>query len=419
MESLASVYLAKVDPCYGFVDHEQLHQAIASRWLLNSAGDQYDAVLCGVAALGFLFSRIQVDPAEVDLVETAKHILEHANDARPSIDFVSGWVLRVAYLRMTAAPHVAWMASCTMMHSVEASGVHLTQSSPASPLIPEQIAAPELRARVYGIARHLNIWISFDLGRSRVVLPQTHMSMPSSRPGDYTTELLSLLPVSELLTPGNDPSIADLKAALRKVLGQEHSEPPSVLAQTNLTLILIRRLRALDSFLSGDTLEEVLKQFSRGIRAAEINLNTGNPWHHVANVPFQIVCILLAMDTPSTLALLGDAVRALNSVAQIYSTDATREALNTACLLIHLVQKRKSTDAANLAGVLRTYSSFPPSGIQNGEGSYANWNEFDGLNNGTWLDDLMMDLPNLQDFDVNQFLGNSAHLSMPAQWSAG
>ena len=127
MESLASIFLAKVDPCYGFVDHKQLHQAIASRWLMNSAGDQYDAVLCGVAALGFLFSRIQVEAAEVDLMETAKHILEQANDARPSNDIVTGWVLRVAYLRMTASPHVAWMASCTMMHAVEASGVHLTQ----------------------------------------------------------------------------------------------------------------------------------------------------------------------------------------------------------------------------------------------------------------------------------------------------
>ena len=243
--------------------------------------------------------------------------------------------------------------------------------------------------------------------------------MPSARPGDYTTEILSLLPVSELLTPGNDPSIADLKTALRKVLGQEHSEPPSILAQTNLTLILIRRLRALDSFLSGDTLEEVLKQMSRGIRAAEINLNTGNPWHHVANVPFQIVCILLAIDTPSTHALLGDAVRALNSVAQIYRTDATTEALNTACLLIHLHQKRKSTDAASLAGVLQTYSSFPASGIQNGDGSYANWNELDGLNNVTWLDDLMTDLPNLQDFDVNQFVGNSTYFGIPTRWPTG
>lgn len=416
MESLASIYLAKVDPCYGFIDRKKLQQMMSSRWTPNSAGGPYDAVLCGVAALGLLFSRIRVENAEIDLVETAKHILERSNDARPSIDIVSGWVLRVAYLRITASPHIAWMASCAMMHALEASGIHFPQSAQSIAELPQHNEAPELCGRVFGIARHLNIWISYDLGRSRIVLPQAQSGMPSARPGDYTTELLNLLPVSELLGPDKSPSASDLKAALRNVLAGEHTEPPSVMAQCNLSLLLMRRLRGLDFLISGAILDDVLRLISRALQAVETLLITGNPWHHVANVPFQIVCILLSIDTPPTLAHLGDAVKTLNNVAQTYETEATREALNTACLLIHLHQKRKSTDAASLAEVLRTYWSLPSFGIQDGGGSYPNWNEWEGVNNASWLDDLMTDLPNLQDFDVNQLLGDSSHLNLPPQW---
>ena len=418
MESLASIYLAKVDPCYGFVDRKRLNRMISSRWTSNSVGGSYDAVLCGVAALGFLFSRTRAENAEVDLVQIAKHILEQSDDARPSIDIVTGWVLRVAYLRMTASPHIAWMASCATMHALEASGIHSTQPAHTIAELPQYNETLELCGRVYGIARHLNIWISYDLGRSRVVLPQLHPGMPSARPGDYTTELLSLLPVSELLSPDKSPSAADLKAALRNVLDGEHSEPPLVMAQCNLSLLLMRRLRGLDFLISGAILDDVLRLVSRGLQAVETLLITGSPWHHVANVPFQIVCILLSIDTPSTLARLGDAVRTLNNVAQTYETEATREALNTACLLIHLHQKRKSSDAASLAEVLRTYWSLPSFGIQDGGGSYPNWNEWEGVNNtnASWLDDLMMDLPNLQGFDVNQLLGDSSHLNTTAQW---
>ena len=413
MESLASIYLAKVDPCYGFIDHKVLQQQMSTRWLPNAQGDDYDAVLCGVAALGFLFSRIKAENAEVDLIATAKHILEQSTDPKPSINVVTGWVLRVAYLRMSAPPHLAWMESCAMIHNIEASGIHYPQPSEINSLLLTHNEAPELCRRLFSVARHLNIWISFDLGRSRVILPQAHSGLPSHRAGDYTIEVMSLLAVSELLTPEKQPSIADLKAALDKVLHQEHTEPPSVLAQTNMCLILLRRLRALDSFISGSLLDEVLGQVTKGLRSSESMLNSGNPWHHVPNVPFQIVCILLAIDTPSTIALLGDAVKTLNSVAQIYDTEAAREALSTACLLIHLHQKQKSMDATSLSNVLRTYSSLPSISVQDGAGPYSNWMDLENFNNGSWLDELMTDLPNLQGFDVNQLLDGSTYLDMP------
>ena len=416
MESLATIYLDKVDPCYGFIDHGVLQQHVQSRWDSASIEDPYDAVLCGIVALGFLFSRAHVESIELDAIETARHILEQSTDSRPSIDIVTGWVLRVAYLRMTASPHAAWMASCTMMHTIEASGIHSTQTSSTIPVLSTQDVTPELRRRVLGIARHLNIWISFDLARSRVVLPHAESAMPSVRPGDYTIELLNLLPVSERLDPEKNSNILDLRTALRDVLTQEHTEPPSVLAQCNLALLLLRRLRALNFNISGSLLDEVLGLTSKAIRSAQAMLNSGNPWHHVANVPFQVICMLLAIDTPSSIAQLADAVKTLSNLAQIYDTEATKEALNTACLLVHLHQKRKNSDAKNLAEILRIYSPFSFVGTQINGGSHENAAKWDGLNNPSWLDELMTDLPNLSGFDIDQLLIDNDQQNFSTAW---
>jgi hypothetical protein len=60
-------------------------------------------MLYSIAALRFLFSRIYVENTELNLIETAKHILGYSVDARPGIDIMTGWVLRVTYLRITAS----------------------------------------------------------------------------------------------------------------------------------------------------------------------------------------------------------------------------------------------------------------------------------------------------------------------------
>ncbi|KXL46868.1 hypothetical protein M433DRAFT_23721 [Acidomyces richmondensis BFW] len=413
MESLAMIYLDKVDPCYGFIDREMLARRLSARWTAqHSEIDAYDAVLCGIAALGFLFSRRIAVEMEMDVVETAKHILEGRTDIQPGLAVVTGWMLRVAYLRMTASPHVAWTASCTLMHLVEAAG--LTAPHDNIPEIPSCVGqSPELTQRMLGIARHLNTWISFDLGRSRVVLQNANYALPSSHsPGDYTIELLRLLSWSESLDPQQAIGLDELKTVLRNVLDQTHSEPPSVLAQTNLVLLVCRRLRALEHYLSGALLDDVLELTLRSLSGVQAMLNANSPWHHVANIPFQIVCILLAIDCPASIAQLGDAIRTLSNVAQLYNTEAAIEALHTACLLVFLQKKKQEAHVQKLAEILRTYSpasSLP--GVPDGGVLDRGWMD------SSWLDSLMTDMPNLQGFDVGQFFeGDGAWDMSTHEW---
>ena len=410
MEGLMAIYIEKVDPCYSFVDRVIVDQRIQARWNMGTTADQYDAVLCGIAALGLLFSQRFVTDKELDLVESAKRILERSTEAHPGVDIVTGWVLRVAYLRMTASPHTAWMASCTLMHMVEAAGIHSAHLSENIPGIQrESFAAPELCRRLFGVARHLNVWMSFDLGRSRVILQNATHSAPSSRPGEFHAEILSLLPWSESLDPGKDVDLVSLKATLSSVLERELTMPSTILAHCNLVLCLCRRLRALDYVISGPMLDKILALTAKSMMCAQANLDSGSVWHHTANVPFQVVCILLAFDTPSSIAQLGNAIGVLKNAAQLYQTDAAREACNTACLLVLLHQKRKEADTKSLSNVLQAYSP-APFAAEPHTAPYAA-TETNGLhswNDSSWLDDLMVDMPNLQGFDIGQILdGNN------------
>ncbi|CAG8406951.1 unnamed protein product [Penicillium salamii] len=459
MRRLTTVYFEKVDPCYAFLDRKVVFLRVAKRWELSQSpidptDNSYDAVLCGIAAFGYLFSRREIINAELQLIETARNTLDKSTltAEMPSIDTVTGWVLRAAYLRMTASPHAAWMASCTLMHLIEAAGLHLETLDPETAgLLPaspadtqdsndahtgESTNNPETRRRLFGMARHLNTWISFDLGRSRVILhgattlsPTAPMSRNPSNPAPARApraDLFHLLPLSESLDPtGPSPQdLPELELALTSVLDLIYSEPSLILVQCNLMLCIYRRLRALNPHgpLSSHLLDRVLALAGRGLRAARGMVASTCPWHQVANVPFQVVCSLLAIDNQAALALLTDAMRTLREVLAAYDTASMREAYSTAYLLIALHQRRKEDDTRALAEVLRVNSAAaapvadldkstldpqPPveeSGRDRAHIQIPNEAAPMSDTEFSWLGDLMIDMPSLQNFDLDQFL---------------
>lgn len=456
MRRLAAIYFEKVDPCYAFLDRRGVMAHIQQRWTepASEAPERpCDAVLCGIAAFAYLFSRREIVVMEVQMAETARALLEKSVlcAETPSIHTITGWVLRVAYLRMTTSPHAAWMASCTLMHLIEAAGLHLDSVDPEAsgllqsssqtlggqgPIEASNEAANDinLRQRLFGMARHLNTWISFDLGRSRVVLhgassnaPATHTRAPSiSTSSTQRADLFHLLPLSESLDPtGPAPQdLQELESALTSVLDLVYTEPSLILVQCNLMLCIYRRVRALNAHapLSGRLLDRILALAGRGLRAARDMVASTCPWHQVANVPFQVVCTLLAIDNRAALALLPDAMHTLREVLAVYDTAVMREAYSTAYLLVALHQRRKEDDTRALAEVLRANSAAVVA-EQSGLG------EETGVRNEplqrqetagpvsdaelSWLGDLMIDMPSLQNFDLDQFLMTDVPWPLP------
>ncbi|KAK4233607.1 hypothetical protein C8A03DRAFT_47893 [Achaetomium macrosporum] len=396
MRVLAQVYFEKVDPCYGFIDRQLFFERLDKRWHSPPMPDTYDSVLGGVAALGCLFSQRNATITEAHLVCAAISILNtHHLSGTPSMDLLTGWTLRTIYLRLTDTPHSTWIASCTLMHLIEASGIHLESHSV---LPPGAKWDPDIQRRLAGIAHHLNVWTSFDLGLSRVSLQKDELTFTlSPKPGDYTAELLGLLPVSVSLDPGQPKDETDISSALSKALDGTHSQPPSVLAQCNLVLCILRRIQTLNLDISSDLAEQALALLKKGLDCAQSMVMACSPWHQVANVPFQIICVLLVMDTRSSLAMLPDAMQTLSLVASTYNTETMREAYGTARLLVLLHQQRRKGDLAIFDEILNIHqperqvvSSSPPPNCSAEE--------------YTWLESLVSDLPGLQGVDLDQFL---------------
>jgi hypothetical protein len=287
------------------------------------------------------------------------------------------------------------------------------------------------------MARHLNTWISFDLGRSRVVLHGATALCPTNRPQSRNppqqaprADLFHLLPLSENLDPtGPSPQdLSELETALTSVLDILYSEPSLILVQCNLMLCIYRRLRALNPHgpLSSDLLDRVLALAARGLCAARGMVASTCPWHQVANVPFQVVCSLLAIDNRAALALLADAMRTLREVLAAYDTPSMREAYSTAYLLIALHQRRKEDDTRALAEVLRVNAAAaaPPDQKDNHTAATALAEQSQRQEQAvpeslvsdaefSWLGDLMIDMPSLQNFDLDQFLMTDVPWPLP------
>ncbi|KAI1339533.1 hypothetical protein F5Y15DRAFT_75770 [Xylariaceae sp. FL0016] len=402
MAALTDTYFDQVDPVYGFIDRRAFEQHVRNRWVAPGGEHPYDAVLCGVAALGFLFSRVHSSTEEREVADVARSILQRTMNDVPCVTAITGWILRVAYLRMTGTPHAAWMASSMLMHMVEAAGLHCEPTSESVLHALREDVDPETRRQLFGVAHHLNIWMSFDLGRSRVLLHNVTTTLPSPRPGNYTNELLELLPYSALLDPSNEVTGTDLEQALVEVVHRTHSVPPSIMAQTNLMLCICRRLKQTQWSPSKETLDRVLYLIGKAVSSAETMVDNGTPWHHMANVPFQAVCMLLVIDNPQSIAELSSAMRCLSRISATYNMEATQEALKTASLLITLHQRRKQRQASHLNEMLKLY---PVAGFADADGASHSQQTEDA----TWLETFMAETSSLQDFDIDQFLSQDIY----------
>ncbi|KAK9239226.1 hypothetical protein V1525DRAFT_56213 [Lipomyces kononenkoae] len=398
MKAMADVYFTKVDPCYGFIDSRLFFERLDARWQSPLVNSIYDSVLAGVAALGSLFSQRSINITELLLVESARSVLEIRDRCgAPCLDTVTGWALRVVYMRMTASPHSTWIASSTLMHLIEALGLHLESSGEAALSCSTQ-CDPDIRRRLVGVAQHLNMWTSYDLGLSRVVIQNGQPLPPAPKPGDYTTELLDLLPVSASLGPEKTQDDIDLESSLLQILNGVHTQPPSVLAQTNLVLCILRRLLLVNRNTSPAVMEKALELFKKALHSARSMVMSCCPWHHVANVPFHIISVLLEMDSRASLGVLPDAMQTLKLVGSTYDTGTMREAYSTACLLVLLYQRRRCEDAKLLSGLVDTHyqQTEPTAPIRQSSPSPERV---------SWLEAVIADLPSLQGAELYQSLG--------------
>ncbi|CEJ62657.1 hypothetical protein PMG11_11151 [Penicillium brasilianum] len=406
---LVHFYFGKFHPYFGFIDRDGFMRRLEAKWMNSTPEEPFDAIVSGVAAMGYLFSRRDGCVPEAQFVETSRVIIElNSASGPPSIDIITALLLRVAYLRMTDSPYPAWMASCTLMHMIELSDLHI---EPTSAKILEQLTEPcdpNTRRRLFGIAQYLHLWMAFELRQSGVPLHRFHFPLPLPSPGDYTSEVLSLLSLSESLSPEHSKDSQELEITISKVLSSVFIHSASTVAQCNLTLCIYRRLRALNCNPTPQIYDQMFKLMTKALALVRELVASCCPWHGTASVSFQIVCTLLVMNDHETTSYLEDAMNTLRTIHAVYDTEVMKETYRIACMLIAMQYRRKENDLNLLKTVVLSHSavaidkSNPVLATQTAPSS----------SEPSWLGDLVSDINGFSAFDLEQFF-NSDFSALP------
>lgn len=367
MQRLANYYFDTTHQIYGIFKRDLFDRKVVERWGINlNNSDPHDPILCGVAALGSLFSGGNPCPMEASLVELAKMTLETTSVLNyPSRHHVVAWVLRTLFLRCTACPHAAWLSSCTTMHIIESVGMEDDSDNSSNDTEPERgIGCGVLNMqRLFWIARLMNSWVANDYGRSKVTvkIPTPPFPTPEGEV-DLTLDYLTLFQISERLDQDITHTAAEFEAGIAAIYDFHARTDGAILSQTNLCLGLYRRLRLVASSISPETVDQVISICTKSLGAIMRMVERRQPWWHIANIPFQFVCILLVMDTPESLSHIGEALETLDAVSRCFTTRSLTESAATARTLVELSQKRKQEEINILGASLKTRIEPIPTG---------------------------------------------------------
>ena len=365
MHQLADIFFAEINPVYKFLNPEIVYRAISTSF--NQPPETPSScILSGVAALACLFHRSSPD-MESKIIHHARASLEYSTTlAIPTIEHVVGWLLRVIYLRFTSPPNATWLASCTLMHMIEPVKLHLSKEmKPSSLANTTPLYSPQLQSQIFYTARLFNTWISYDYGQPRIVPRGISHAIPSES-SEWTRDDQIFWKLSESLDPDLQLDAAELENMLDQTVQLQPLHPALQLKRCNIGLCIYRRLRVTKQSISNRAVDQILQLADEGMRVATTMAKARSPWWHVLNVPFQILCVMLALNTRASLERVSQAFQTLKLLTDEYGAEAVRETWKSACTLLRLQTRNKREDFQILKNV---ENLFLPPDLGGGEGA--------------------------------------------------
>ncbi|KAJ5168092.1 uncharacterized protein N7482_003686 [Penicillium canariense] len=354
MRSLIEVYKALIHPIFGFLDMDLFSTRCEKHWHGQPQDMVFEAMVSGVLALASLFNGNLDQDVEMWLILHAKEILEDCSISRfPSLEQIAAWILRAIYIRCTGRPHVTWLISCTIMHLIEATGLHHASEyvvQTTGSLAPGQEVS-NTGIRTVHVANCLHIVIAFEYGRSIMAInrPTLGHTRQMTHDGGLTPQLCNLVAALPATRATDDPSdmTGDLSSALEKVVEIPVDHDFLLLLRADLALGIYRRLRVMDSKVQQVHNDRVMAAGTAALPAARRLVSQGQPWWNVVGTAFQFACALLVMDTSSGYEKLVETMDTLEMVVDRLDTHLAREALSTARQLVRasLDKKRKGVEA--------------------------------------------------------------------------
>ncbi|KAL9087529.1 MAG: hypothetical protein Q9165_006640 [Trypethelium subeluteriae] len=349
IESLSNVFFQKVNPVFDILDQSVFNKRLQDAWSLVDSDSSYVVVVCGVAALGSLFSAGH--PQESALVDHARIHLEQSSTAElPSVDHLAGWLLRVLFLRCTAAPYTSWLAICTTMHVAQATRLFRESKWPPE-LFQATFEEQDTCRRQLWTAIILASWISFEYGLTGPCVPDPKPRIPTTGSANFQ-QLIQIYQCSRLLEPEAAKDSNDLDATIQIVIDFVPLHNELALDRSFLLLCLLRRLRILNNSLPDSRANEILEAARTGLHACRVLALENQPWWHVASLPFQYLCSLLAIDTRNSLLRVGGALETINLVAAKFPSREMRRTTQLSRILVDAFRRRKEEDSSVLTSGL-------------------------------------------------------------------
>lgn len=354
VETLSDTYFTSVHPIFDIISREEFNHQISRSWASQTLDAGFEVVLCGVMALGSLFSTHNTFLHEADVVEQARLTLDrtfaHAK-VLLSVDFVVGWILRAIYLRSTNGPHVSWVASSMALHIAESIGLHqemneikTTQRGQIQRRLMSETEL-ETRRKTFWVACSLNHLFSAQYGRTKITLQNIGCRYPTEDSNETAASFVSLLRLLPHLCDATSTiassTISNLTDGLLRLGEMAIYKLPLLLLRADAIFCIYRKLRYIGVTLSPRQTDVVLSAIRLALDAADTLALRSQPWWSVVGVPFHSVCVLIALNSMESLTLLHHAMETLQNITTVFSSHESREALRTAHYLVKVAEHER------------------------------------------------------------------------------
>lgn len=303
VKRLADAYFTAVHPVFGMVKAQKFWLQVDRAWMSRAVDPGFEVVLCGVLALGSLFS-VQPYVHEEAMVDRSKTLLDTTFaylDDLLSVDFVVGWLLRIVYLRCTAKSHVSWMASCMAMHVAESVGLHQEvgdiKIAQGNRIMDEDDI--ETRRTIFWTARSLNKLLSAQYGRTMVTLQNDGCRYPTvTEDGNGFLSIIQPIPnLCDNATIASSSTTDVLLDAMTKLTSMSFDEPQLNMMRADAVFCIYRKLRHMGVMLSFIQNRAVIQIIEETLESAVSLKQQRRPWWTIVHTPFQSLCTLIALDS--------------------------------------------------------------------------------------------------------------------------
>jgi hypothetical protein len=362
MKRYSDVFFNEVNPIFGVVNRQIFIKKSDELWILHKRGTDFESVTCGIVALGSYFSPVPL-PAEAEVVEHGRLLLDLTVAHAPglvALNHVQAWILRALYLRSTTRPHLAWMASNNAVHVAEALGLHreLTESQTkhAIPQFMSAMSEIDMRRKIFWLAVAVNQFLAAEYGRTRAPIELISCQLPVAKPGEIilqTLDILQSVPKTQNML-GRGPELLE---TLQTAMVLPVKSPFQGLLRADACFCTFRLLRSTNVSLSAAQISTLLEVIRVALDGATVLLSMRHPWWNIVYTPFHIVCVLLALGTSESLAMIPSALETLKNVSITFDSHLSREAIRTAQQLIHGAREKKRKELESLDRGLEVLSS--------------------------------------------------------------